>query len=475
MGDAGASLNDTANTAANAVNTASAAAGGAASAGVAAVAAAGDALVASITNMLNSVFANIDQAISRTKNWNEQTHHHHSDGGDRYVTGDTNWDTYDLPTLVSMVAAPASPSQVQSVAGLWRTNGSSITQGADNLSQSLTTLMNYWQGAAAQQVSASVANTAGWITAVGETAGKVADQVENASGALQSAQNTMPGAPTSTFWTAYNTAAGGATAGAAGGPFGVAAGTMMGSLASVFVANNNTGTEKQQAVQTMQRFEQAGVSIDTTTPTFTAPPVWGSAGGSSSGGNGNSGLTVTAPQPQGQTTGVNLSTVPSFANSPTGRWDGLTGGPGAGGVGDTGAQGGSFAGFGMFGGGGGFGKGGETQRASVPTIQPTNAPAGAGAAAGAGENPAGIVGRTTDSAAMGSSVMEEVDARAAAGGGAMGSPMGMGAGMMGGRGAGGNEEEFRRRIPYEEDPFITGLKAVPPVIGLSSMDREADQ
>jgi len=437
VGDAGASVNDTA----NAVNTASAAAGGAASAGVAAVAAAGNALVASITNMLDSVFANIDQAIARTKTWNDDTHHHHhhSDGSggsaDRYVTGDTNWDTYDLPTLVSMVAAPASPSQVQSVAGLWRSNGASITSGADNLSQSLTTLMSYWQGAASQQVSASVANTAGWITAVGETAGKVADQVENASGALASAQNTMPGAPTSTFWTAYNTAADGATAGTAGGPFGVAAGTMMGSLASVFVASNNNGTEKQQAVQTMQRFEQAGVNIDTTTPQFTAPPVWGSAGGTSSGGGLGPALTVTAPQPQGgQTTGVNLSTVPSFADSSTGRWDGLTGGPGGAGDAGVSAHDGGFAGFGMFGGGGGgFGKGNETERASVPTIQPGNAPAG--------------------------------------GGGMMGSPMG--AGMMGaGARGGGSEEEFRRRIPYEEDPFITGLKAVPPVIGLNSTEGD---
>jgi len=475
VGDAGGSVDSAVNTA-NAVNTASASAADAAATGTAAVAAAGNALVASITNMLDSVFANIDQAITRTKNWNEQTHHHHSDGsGDRYVTGDTNWDTYDLPTLVSMVAAPASPSQVQSVASLWRSNGSAITQGAENLSQSLTTLMNYWQGAAAQQVSGSVADTAGWITAVGETAGQVANQVEDASGALQSAQNTMPGAPTSTFWTAYNTAAGGATAGSAGGPFGVAAGTMMGSLASVFVASNNTGTEKQQAVQTMQRFEQAGVSIDTTTPKFTAPPVWGSAAQSASGGPGGPAVVIT-PQTPGQTTGVNLSTVPSFADSATGRWNSLTGGAGAGGVGDTsglgGAHGGSFAGFGMFGGGaGGFGKSSETQRASVPTIQPNNA----GAAAAAGENPAGVVGRTTDSAAANASLMEEVDARAAAGG--AGGAMPMGGGMMGAgaRGAGGSDEEFRRRIPYEEDPFITGLKAVPPVIGLSSMDREADQ
>lgn len=488
MGDAAASVSSTANVT-NAVNAASASASAATAAatGVAstvtgAVTNVADSLAASITNMLDSVFADIDQAIARTKNWNDDTHnhHHHSNGGgsgDRYVTGDTNWDTYDLPTLVSMVAEPASPSQVQEVAGLWRSNGAAITQGAETLNQSLTTLMNYWQGAASQQVSASVSDTGGWITAVGETAGKVADQVEDASGALQSAQNTMPGVPTSNFWVAYNTAADGSTTGAPAGPFGAAAGTMVGGLSSVFQASNDNGSMKQQAVQTMQRFEQAGVNIDTTTPQFAPPPAWGSARTTATGSGGRPAAMMTAPGPQSQTTtGVNLTTTPSFALDPTGRWDGLTGGPGgSGGLGDpSGAQAGSFAGgfVGFGGGGGGFGKDSETQRASVPTIQPGNAAAGAGAAPGA-DNPAGIVGRTTDSAAMGSSVMEEVDARAAAGGGAM--PMGGGMMGAGARGAGGSEEEYRRRIPFEEDPFITGLKAVPPVIGLSALDREADR
>jgi hypothetical protein len=44
-------------------------------------------------------------------------------------------------------------------------------------------------------------------------------------------------------------------------------------------------------------------------------------------------------------------------------------------------------------------------------------------------------------------------------------------GMGGGGGAGrrGEEEqdgEHRRRVPIEEDPFATDLKAAPPVIGL---------
>jgi len=55
--------------------------------------------------------------------------------GDRYVTGDVNWDGYDLQALVGMVASPADPAQVDTVAGLWRTNGAAITQSAESLSK----------------------------------------------------------------------------------------------------------------------------------------------------------------------------------------------------------------------------------------------------------------------------------------------------------------------------------------------------
>jgi len=417
--------------------------------------------VAAVAGLLDDVVQHMDQAVARTKSWNDNGHHH-SGHGDRYVTGDVNWDGYGLPALQGMVAAPASPAQVQTVAGLWRGNGASITQGAENLSQSLTTLMNYWQGSAAKQVSDSVANTASWISAVGQTAGKVADLVEDAGGALQSAQNTMPGTPPSSLLLTYNTAADGAAAGAAGGPFGAAAGTMVGGLASVFAAGAVQGALKQQAVQTMQRYEQAAVSIDTTTPQFTPPPVWGS----SSGGNLNS---VVGPSPVTVPTtgtltqsGADVSTVPSFADSPTGRWNALTGGGQYGSqFGGVGRVGSAHLGMGFFGGGMAGMRGTEEARAANTSVSP-----GVGAVAAAGENPAGVVGRPDSS----SSLLEDVDGRA--GGGAV--PMG--AGGMGGAGArGGADADYRRRIPFEEDPFVTGLKAVPPVIGLNAVDRETEK
>ncbi|HEX4724410.1 MAG TPA: hypothetical protein VH333_17965 [Pseudonocardiaceae bacterium] len=428
------------------------------------------AAIAGIVSALDDVCSHIDAAIARTKSWNDQSHQQHShsggSGGDRYVSGGTNWDGYDLPTLVSMVADPASPSQVQSVAGLWRTNGSAITQGAENLSQSLTSLMNYWQGSAADQVSGSVDNTANWISAVGETAGKVADQIEDAGGALQSAQNTMPGVPTSNFWLAYNTAADGATTGAAAGPFGIAAGTMVGGLTSVFGASTDQSTMKQQAVQTMQRYEQAGVSIDTETPTFTPPPTWGVGSDDTRGALGPS-IAVTVPGATTPTTstGADLTTTPSFADSPTGRWDALTGGSQLGGAG--GAGGAAHGGFG--GGGVGLIGGGLGSRNGSDVSRP-NTNASPGAVAAAQNEPAGVAARA-GGGMDGASVLEDVDGRAG-----MAGPMGMGA-PMGGMGGsrGGSDGEHRRRIPFEEDPFVTGLKAVPPVIGLNAVDREADK
>lgn len=426
-----------------------------------------------ILGLLSEVFSNIESALSRTVSGNEPKFHRPRHG-DRYVNGDTNWDGYDLPSLVSMVASPASPSQVDTVAGLWRSNGAAISQSADNLSNSLATLMNYWSGSAADSASSSVSGSSGWITAVGDTASKMAEEIENASGALQSAQNNMPGQPTNSFWTAYNTAADGSTAGAAGGPFGAAAGTMVGGLASVFTAGSSQTAMKQQAVQTMQRFEQAAVSIDTGTPLFQTPPSWGTASASTAGGViPNFNIADTGPTLPGGASG--LSTLPSFADSPIGRWNALTGGiGGAGGggfgTGGVGSVGGSGGDVGLFGGGmfgvGGLGK--DEERSG-------SAPMSGGAISAAAREEAtaaGMVGRTGMNAeGLGAAgIMEEVDG---AGAGGM---MPMGGGMMGGMGArGGSDGEHRRRIPIEEDPFLTGLKAAPRVIGLSSLDREDDK
>jgi hypothetical protein len=46
------------------------------------------------------------------------------------------------------------------------------------------------------------------------------------------------------------------------------------------------------------------------------------------------------------------------------------------------------------------------------------------------------------------------------------SPLGMGGGGAGRRGEDEEDGEHRRRVPIEDDPFSTDLKAAPPVIGL---------
>lgn len=422
-----------------------------------------------ILTAVTDIITNIEQAIQRTLAWDGTGHRPGS--GDHWVSGDTNWDSFDLPTLVSMVAVPASPTQVDTVASAWRTNGAAITQSAENLTQSLSTLMSYWQGPAASQAVQSVTNSANWISTVGDTAAKMADSVEDSGGALQSAQNTMPGQPTNAFWTSFNTAADGANAGSAAGPVGAAAGAMSGGLTSVFGSGSEQTSMKQQAVQTMQRYEQAAVSIDSGTPQFSTPPSWGVVTGST-GGSGIPGLPTVSGSTLAGVGGGGLSTLPSFADSPLGRWNALTGGgPGAGGAGQLGiggghgADGGGFAG--MFGGGGLGGVDDEERRSTTGDSQ-----SGAAAVASAArEDPAGVVGRGAGSADS-ASVMEDVDGP----GGAVAAPMG--GGMMGGmgRGAGtGGDGEHRRRIPFEEDPFLTGLKAAPRVIGISSLDREDER
>jgi uncharacterized protein YukE len=433
------------------------------------------------TNLLSSIYQDIDNAISRTMSSSGEQHYH-GGKGDRWVSGGENWDGYQLPDLTAMVADPANPSQVDTVAGLWRTNGAAVSQTAENLAQSMTSLMKFWQGAAAQQAADSVNGSSSWIAAVGETAAKVADQVENAGGALRSAQSTMPGQPTNTFWAGFNSAAGGSAAGAVGGPFGAAAGAMVGGMASMFGASSDQNAQKQQAVQTMQRYETAAMSIDTSTPQFQAPPSWGPVSGTTASGT-MSPINVTAPGAGlVVTSGSSLNgggvTVPSFTDSSVGRWNALTGGGSSGalsglgtGIGGAGAGGGGAgggAGLGLFGGlSGGFAGETDAERRAAAGSG-TGGPSGAAAVSAATrEDPAAMIGGKPG-AGSGAGLMEEVDGP----GGGMGGGM-MGGGMMGGMGGrGGPEGEHKRRIPFEDDPFLTGLKAAPRVIGLSSVDRE---
>lgn len=423
---------------------------------------------------------NIDNAVKATEAWDAEGGFS-GHGNDRYVTGDVPWDGYDLASLVSMVADPASPAQVASAAGQWHSSAAAITQSGDDLAQSLTTLMNYWQGSAAQQANTAITNTANWISAVGATAKDLGDSVQNASGALSSAQATMPGNPTNTFWAGYNSAVDGSTAAASGGPVGSASGALVGGLTSMFGANADQTALKQQAVQTMQRYEQAAVAIDTDTPQFAAPAAWspslGGTSGTDSGASGGSGSgtasdglamaaglagvgAVTALGAGGVGLGSALgsglgsaaSTLPSFADNAAARWAGLTSGGGG--------LGGSAGGIGAFGGFGAAGDALEEGASGGSSRQQTGA-SGVGGVGGSTAESGGVAGRAGSSA-----VLEDVDGP---GGGMAGTP---GATGMGGAGRGGanSEQEYKRRIPFEEEPFTTGLKAVPPVIGANELD-----
>ncbi|HWC84605.1 MAG TPA: hypothetical protein VG756_32000 [Pseudonocardiaceae bacterium] len=420
----------------------------------------------SIVNTLTAIFTDIRTALDRTSTADQKLSPDKR-SGDRYLTGGVNWDSYDLPTLVSMVATPADPSQVVSVAEQWRAHGVSITQTADDLQRSLTTLMAYWQGDAAGQASSAVSINTGWLSAVGQTTSNLAESIEDAAGALRSAQATMPGSPASSFWSGYQTAADGASAGAAtAGPVGAGTGALIGGLTSVFGANADQTALKTQAVQTMQRYEQAAVTIDSATPVFTAP---GPSGANSSSGTGStgtgtstsdtSGLFDTAAVVGGAALlaapalgfGLGSSSMPAFADDPQARWDALTGGGGSGG-----GLGGSGLGSMLksLGGKGTSGLGGS----GMSGLLEAGAEAGADrkAAANAAGEAAGLSGRG------GSSVMEEVGG---------GEPMMSGGGASGAAGQGSRnagDGEHKRRIPFEDEPFTTGLKAVAPVIGLTA-------
>jgi hypothetical protein len=417
----------------------------------------GDAAAGTVGQLLATVFDDIRQTVARTLAVDGPAGSTRS--GDRYVTGGVYWDGYGLKPLISMVAEQADPAQVDAVADLWRTHGAAIGQSAEALTQSLNTLMRYWQGAAAAQATEAVTRNANWISQVGTTATDVAGSIEDASGALRSAQSTMPGAPSSSFWSGFGSAAGGAAAGAMiGGPFGAAAGAMIGGLAGMFGFGDNEKKLKRQAVQTMQRYEQAAVGIDSGTPGFAAPATGvtgtdGTTAGTTATTTGAPGTGVgTLPVgPVGPTApGDFQGTIPSFAAGATARWDALTGGglggPG-GGIGGAGGFGGADvgmggAGFGI-GGIGGLGRAGLREAGGRSGVAATEEEEGTGRG--------------------GSSLLEDADERPG------GTPYGPGGSRSGRK---SDDREHRRRIPFEDELFATGMKTAPAVIGLTSIDRE---
>ncbi|MDQ3402455.1 MAG: WXG100 family type VII secretion target [Actinomycetota bacterium] len=399
----------------------------------------------------------------------EQDRRRRRETDDSYVNGGVHWDGFSLESLQRMVGDHANPSQLDMLAGEWARHGERIGTSSRELSKSLGRLLQFWTGGASQEASRTVVTNASWLAELGATAQRMADPIEDAGGALRSAQSAMPGAPSSAW---YATAGGGAAAGfAIGGPIGAAFGAALGGIASAFGFGSNKKKLKRKAVQTMQRFEAAALGIDGATPRFERPAEGVDPGTSPGGtrppstGVPGPGVTVpggtgrvpgtTAPPPEWNGVpglGTSPSTVPSFSSGWEGRWQGLTGFGGGGGF--SGGAGGLGAGGG---GGSGFGN-----LMGVP-----GAGVGRGFGSGAGSGALGAGGR-----GVAGGVGGRGGGRGGANAGRFGRATGFGAnGYGGGMGAGGarkeEDGEHHRRVPIEEDPFaITDLKAAPPVIGL---------
>src|SRR5262245_25680 len=258
-----------------------------------------------------------------------------------------------------MVAEKSSVGQLDALAGEWSMHGGAVSRTADDLERSLTKLLQFWSGSAADEAARTVMSNARWIGELGDTAQKMSGPIKDASGALRSAQDTMPGMPKNS-WLA--TAGGGAAAGfAVGGPIGAAFGAAIGGIASAFGFGNKKKKMKRKAVQTMQRYEGALLGVDQTTPQFGGPSD-GANPGNPGGPGGQNPILRPAHRPAapgrrvvGGTPGGpvgNPVTDPSFASGPEGRWQSITGlgGPGVSGV--PGAGGGTGGGGGAFGPGG---------------------------------------------------------------------------------------------------------------------------
>ena len=412
---------------------------------------------------------------------------------DLWVSGGVNWNGFGLESLIKMVAERSSPAQLNALAGEWSRHGTAVSKASDDLSRALDKLMNFWSGTAADDAVRKVTTNARWIGELGETAQQMSGPIMDASGALRSAQDTMPGMPKNNW---LGTAGGGAAAGfMVAGPIGAAFGAAIGGIASVFGFGSKKKKMKRKAVQTMQRYEGALLGIDQTTPQFGLPsdgsnPGTGPLPGDDPGigrpggppvppGGGGGGITIPRP-PIDPGTG----TIPSFAGTPEGRWQGLTGlNPGTSGL----------PGFGT-GGGGGAGNGfGPGPFGALPPGMAGGRGAGAGRGAGVGRG-GGAIGPLAGGRG-GQAGRGGVGGRGGAGRGGAGFPGGGGMGGAGGRGdreyrgrgrfskagalgggmgggpagrRGEDEEdgEHRRRVPIEEDIFASDQKAAPPVIGL---------
>lgn len=397
---------------------------------------------------------------------------------DLWVTGGVNWNGYGLEPLIKMVAERANPGQLNALAGEWSRHGAAVSTASDDLQKSLGRLMQFWGGAAADGAAAKVLTNARWIGELGVTAQQMSGPIQDASGALRSAQDTMPGMPKNN-WLA--TAGGGAAAGfALGGPIGAAFGAALGGIASAFGFGNKKKKMKRKAVQTMERFEGALLVVDQLTPQFPGPSDGTNPGGGTvpapDDGIGRPGIPVQPPpgggvvRPSPMPVDGNYGTDPSFAFGPDSRWQSLTGlGPGGGGGNVPGVGGGGGYGLGGVPFGGlppGGGRGGAGGRGAGALGGPAGRGNGAGGRGAGGRGAGGRGGAGFPGGMGGAGGRGDRDYRGRGRFSKTGA-FGPGGGAPGGR-RGEDEEdgEHRRSVPIEEDLFSSDQKAAPPVIGL---------
>jgi hypothetical protein len=368
---------------------------------------------------------------------------------DRYVTGDTNWESFELLQLVGMVTERVDLNALTALAEEWRSTGGQLGDAARELGDALDRLMNFWRGTASEQARDDVARNAEWIASLGATANQIGTPIEDSAWALRAAQDQMPQFDQAVaVMLGRGSAPDGAAVGeSAGGPLGAAIGATAAGTESAAAAQQAQNELKRQAVDVMRRFETAAVGIDAAIPAFEGPDAVRHAPGEPP--------SPRRPQPPG------TPPVPPPSSTPP-SWNELTGGQGTGTSSHTGAGGGSGADRGMRVGAGAPGGGGLS-----PTVLPG---LGAGSGAGGGRLSAGSphtgsvptperLANTVP--AMSAGALADPDGPRGAGGAA---PMG---GGMAGAGAGGPGSDHRRRFPVDaDDPFALEKKASPPVIGL---------
>lgn len=365
---------------------------------------------------------------------------------DQYVSGGVNWNSFTLEELVGMVSDKASVPQLERLADDWRETGDGVVAAADYLAEALDDLMNYWSGKSADQARNTVALNAQWVGDLGVTAKNMGGPIEEAAGALKSAQEAMPKLPATPPHAVPGSAPHGADAASAvtdRSPLGAAIGATAAGSESAFQAQAQQEEMKRIAVETMQRFEAAAVGIDQTTPQF----------------QGRS--TVLRPRVDTNPVGPGDDLWQRQVNGATGvdpRWQALTG------MTDTSASAarrapvfddvdGGFGGGAAIGGGGGAGVMAGPLAARGGTVGGPSELVGGGA----GGRPSLPVGASGVVGAVNTSTPGMT-------GPIGGAPMAGGMGMGGAQTAGG---EHRRRVPFDgDDPFDTGEKASKPVIGL---------